>query len=36
MVMKEIDLVLNTPDLSDDDRIAILGGTAARLLGLES
>ena len=32
----EIDLVLNTPDLSDDDRIAILGGTAARLLGLES
>jgi aminocarboxymuconate-semialdehyde decarboxylase len=32
----EIDLVLNTPDLSDDDRIAILGGTAARLLGLEA
>ncbi len=32
----EIDLVLNTPDLSDDDRIAILGGTAARLLGIES
>ncbi|MBT5457191.1 MAG: amidohydrolase [Rhodospirillaceae bacterium] len=31
----EIDLVLNTPDLSDDDRIAILGGTAARLLGIE-
>lgn len=30
----EVDLVLNTPDLSDDDRIAILGGTAARLLGL--
>jgi len=30
----EIDLVLNTPDLSDDDRIAILGGTAARLLGI--
>jgi aminocarboxymuconate-semialdehyde decarboxylase len=32
----EIDLVLNTPDLSDDDRIAILGGTAARLLGIDS
>ncbi|MBN4083112.1 amidohydrolase family protein [bacterium AH-315-B06] len=32
----EIDLVLNTPDLSDDNRIAILGGTAARLLGLDS
>lgn len=31
----EVDLVLNTPDLSDDDRIAILGGTAARLLGIE-
>lgn len=32
----EIDLVLNTPDLSDEDRIAILGGTAARLMGLDS
>ena len=31
----EVDLVLNTPDLSDDDRIAILGGTAARLLGID-
>ncbi|SJZ39072.1 aminocarboxymuconate-semialdehyde decarboxylase [Enhydrobacter aerosaccus] len=30
----EIDLVLNTPGLSDDERIAILGGTAAKLLGL--
>ena len=30
----EIDLVMNTPDLSDDDRIAILGGTAAKLLGI--
>ena len=29
----EVDLVLNTPGLSDDERIAILGGTAARLLG---
>ena len=28
----EIDLVLNTPGLSADDRIAILGGTAAKLL----
>jgi aminocarboxymuconate-semialdehyde decarboxylase len=31
----EVDLVMNTPDLSDDDRIAILGGTAARLLGID-
>ncbi len=31
----EVDLVLNTPDLTDDDRIAILGGTAARLLGID-
>ncbi|MBL4720907.1 MAG: amidohydrolase [Alphaproteobacteria bacterium] len=30
----EVDLVMNTPDLSDDDRIAILGGTAAQLLGI--
>lgn len=30
----EVDLILNTPDLTDDDRIAILGGTATRLLGL--
>ncbi len=32
----EVDLVLNTPDLSDDDRIAILGGTAAKLLGIDT
>ena len=32
----EVDLVLNTPDLSDEDRIAILGGTAARLMGLDA
>jgi len=30
----EVDLVMETPALSDDERIAILGGTAARLLGL--
>ena len=29
-----VDLVLATPGLSDEDRRAILGGTAARLLGL--
>ena len=32
----EVDLVLNTPDLTDDDRIAILGGTAAKLLGIDA
>ena len=31
----EIDLVLNTPDLSDEERLAILGGTAMRLLGID-
>ena len=30
----EVDLILSTPDLSDDDRIAMLGGTAARLLDI--
>jgi aminocarboxymuconate-semialdehyde decarboxylase len=30
----EVDLVLNTPGLTDDQRIAILGGTAAKLLGI--
>ncbi len=29
-----IDLILETPGLSDDDKIAILGGTAARLLDI--
>ncbi len=32
----EVDLVLSTPGLSDGERIAILGGTAARLLGLSA
>jgi aminocarboxymuconate-semialdehyde decarboxylase len=30
----EVDLVLATPGLSDEQRIAILGGTAAKLLGI--
>jgi aminocarboxymuconate-semialdehyde decarboxylase len=32
----EVDLVLNTPGLSGEERVAILGGTAARLLGIAS
>jgi aminocarboxymuconate-semialdehyde decarboxylase len=31
-----VDLILETPGLSDDDRVAMLGGTAARLLGIQS
>jgi len=31
----EVELVMNTPGLTDEDRIAILGGTAARLLGIQ-
>ena len=31
-----VDLVLQTPNLSNDDRRAILGGTAMQLLGIES
>jgi aminocarboxymuconate-semialdehyde decarboxylase len=31
-----VDLILQTPGLSDDDKVAMLGGTAAKLLGLES
>jgi aminocarboxymuconate-semialdehyde decarboxylase len=31
-----VDLVLSTPGLSDEDRVAILGGTAAKLLGIKT
>jgi aminocarboxymuconate-semialdehyde decarboxylase len=31
-----VDEVLATPGLSDADRVAILGGTAAKLLGIRS
>jgi aminocarboxymuconate-semialdehyde decarboxylase len=30
----EVDLIMNTPGLSDEERIAILGGTAQALLGI--
>jgi aminocarboxymuconate-semialdehyde decarboxylase len=30
----EVDLVMSTPGLSDEDRIAILGGTAQKLMGI--
>jgi aminocarboxymuconate-semialdehyde decarboxylase len=30
-----VDHIVNTPGLTDDERIAMLGGTAARLLGIE-
>ena len=32
----EVELVMDTPHLTDGERIAILGGTACELLGLES
>jgi aminocarboxymuconate-semialdehyde decarboxylase len=31
-----VDHILGTPGLSADDRIAILGGTATRLLGIKT
>jgi aminocarboxymuconate-semialdehyde decarboxylase len=31
-----VDLVLNTPGLNDEQRMAILGGTAAKLLGIKT
>jgi aminocarboxymuconate-semialdehyde decarboxylase len=31
-----VDLILGTPGLSDDDKIAILGGTAAKLLAIKA
>ena len=31
-----VDLILTTPGLSDADRVAILGGTAAKLLGIKA
>jgi hypothetical protein len=31
-----VDHVLSIPGLSDDDKIAILGGTAAKLLGIKA
>jgi aminocarboxymuconate-semialdehyde decarboxylase len=32
---KAVDHIMNTPSLSDEERIAILGGTAAKLLGIK-
>jgi len=32
----QVDLILQTPGMSEDDKVAILGGTAARLLGIRS
>jgi aminocarboxymuconate-semialdehyde decarboxylase len=31
-----VDVILDTPDMSDDDRAAMLGGTATRLLGIKA
>ena len=30
-----VDIILNTPGLSDDDKRAMLGGSAAKLLGIK-
>ena len=32
---KSVDHILNTPTLSDAQRVAMLGGTAAKLLGIK-
>ena len=32
---KAVDHILNTPGLSDDEKIAMLGGTAQRLLNIQ-
>ena len=32
---RQVDHVMSTPGLSDEDRIAILGGTAAKLMGIK-
>jgi len=31
----QVDLILQSPGLTDDDKVAILGGTAAKLLGIK-
>ena len=31
-----VDHILDTPGLTDDERVAMLGGTAARLLGIKT
>jgi aminocarboxymuconate-semialdehyde decarboxylase len=31
-----VDHILSTPDLTDDQRIAMLGGTAMKLLGISA
>jgi len=31
-----VDLILGTPAISDEDKIAILGGTAAKLLNINT
>jgi aminocarboxymuconate-semialdehyde decarboxylase len=31
-----VDLILGTPGLSDDEKAAILGGTAMKLLGIKT
>ena len=31
-----VDVVMDTPGLTDADRVAILGGTAAKLVGIKA